>query len=78
MCLKNICSYFTLSRRLYSYHNYYINNNDKLSTYFAKHKKKDDLADTLLQTVSYIKKNNNLVIEEVSISQNNLIENNLF
>ena len=24
----------------------------------------------------YIKKNNNLVIEEVSISQNNLIENN--
>jgi len=44
--------------------------------YFAKHKKKDDLADTLLQTISYIKKNNNLVIEEVSISQNNLIENN--
>lgn len=53
---------------------YYINNNDKLNTYFAKHKKKDDLADTLLQTVSYIKKNNNVVIEEVSISEKNLLE----
>ena len=53
---------------------YYINNNDKLNIYFAKHKKKDDLADTLLQTVSYIKKNNNLVIEEVSICENNLLE----
>lgn len=53
---------------------YYINNNDKLNIYFTKHKKKDDLADTLLQTVSYIKKNNNLVIEEVSICENNLLE----
>lgn len=53
---------------------YYINNNEKLKSYFIKHKKKDDLADTLLQTISYIKKNNNLVIEEVSICENNLLE----
>ena len=53
---------------------YYIKNNEKLNTYFTKYKKKDDLADTLLQTVSYIKKIYNLVIEEVSISNNNLLE----
>lgn len=52
---------------------YYIKDNKILYYYFTKHKKKDDLADTLLQTVSYIKKNNNLVIEEVSISENNLL-----
>lgn len=52
---------------------YYIKDNKILYDYFTKHKKKDDLADTLLQTVSYIKKNNNLVIEEVSISENNLL-----
>tara|TARA_B110000093_G_scaffold97339_1_gene104941 strand:+ start:492 stop:1136 length:645 start_codon:yes stop_codon:yes gene_type:complete len=53
---------------------YYIKNNENLNTYFTKYKKKDDLADTLLQTVSYIKKTNNLIIEEVSISENNLLE----
>ena len=53
---------------------YYIKNNENLNTYFTKHKKKDDLADTLLQTVSYIKKNNNLIIEEVSISHMNLLD----
>ena len=52
---------------------YYIKDNKILYDYFTKHKKKDDLADTLLQTISYIKKNNNLVIEEVSISENNLL-----
>ena len=52
---------------------YYIKDNKFLHDYFTKHKKKDDLADTLLQTVSYIKKNNNLVIEAVSISENNLL-----
>ena len=52
---------------------YYIKDNKILYDYFTKHKKKDDLADTLLQTVSYIKKNNNLVIEEVSINENNLL-----
>lgn len=53
---------------------YYIKNNETLNTYFTKYKKKDDLADTLLQTVSYIKKNNNLIIEEVSISHMNLLD----
>ena len=54
---------------------YYIKNNDILNNYFIKHKKKDDLADTLLQTISYIKKNNaELIIEEVNISDNNLID----
>ena len=53
---------------------YYIKNNENLNTYFTKHKKKDDLADTLLQTVSYIKKNNNLIIEEVSVSHINLLD----
>jgi hypothetical protein len=53
---------------------YYIKENEILNNYFTKHIKKDDLADTLLQTVSYIKKNNNLIIEEVSISENNLLE----
>tara|TARA_B110000114_G_scaffold99748_1_gene105025 strand:+ start:493 stop:1134 length:642 start_codon:yes stop_codon:yes gene_type:complete len=53
---------------------YYIKENEILNNYFTKHIKKDDLADTLLQTVSYIKKNNNLIIEEVSITENNLLE----
>ena len=53
---------------------YYIKNNENLNTYFTKYKKKDDLADTLLQTVSYIKKNNNLIIEEVSVSHINLLD----
>ena len=35
---------------------YYIKDNNLLEKYFMEHKKKDDLADTLLQTVSYIKK----------------------
>ena len=54
---------------------YYIKNNDILNNYFIKYKKKDDLADTLLQTISYIKKNNaELIIEEANISHNNLID----
>lgn len=35
---------------------YYIKDNNLLEKYFMEHKKKDDLADTLLQTISYIKK----------------------
>lgn len=54
---------------------YYIIDNELLKNYFIKHKKKDDLADTLLQTISYIKKNNNeLIIDNVNISDNNLID----
>ena len=52
---------------------YYIKENEILNNYFTKHIKKDDLADTLLQTVSYIKKNNNLIIEEVSVSHMNFL-----
>jgi hypothetical protein len=53
---------------------YYIKENEILNNYFTKHIKKDDLADTLLQTISYIKKNNNLIIEEVSVSHVNLLD----
>jgi len=53
---------------------YYIENNKKLNDFFIKHKKKDDLADTLLQTISYIKSNNDLVIENINIANNNLLE----
>ena len=53
---------------------HYIKDNELLNNYFLKHKKKDDLADTLLQTVSYIKKNNNKIITEmVNIAENNLL-----
>lgn len=50
---------------------YYIKNNTFLNEYFIKYKKKDDLADTLLQTVSYIKKKFNVTIESVSLSDKN-------
>jgi hypothetical protein len=50
---------------------YYIKNNTFLNEYFIKYKKKDDLADTLLQTVSYIKKKFNVTIESVSLSNKN-------
>ena len=54
---------------------YYIKDNNLLNDFFSKHKKKDDLADTLLQTISYIKKDNNeLIINNVNVSENNLID----
>lgn len=54
---------------------FYIKENEILNNYFIKHKKKDDLSDTLLQTISYIKKNNNkLIIENVNISDNVIID----
>ena len=54
---------------------YYIKDNEILNNYFIKYKKKDDLADTLLQTVSYIKKHNsNSNIEKVNIADKNLLE----
>tara|TARA_B110000858_G_scaffold196788_1_gene256467 strand:- start:2164 stop:2799 length:636 start_codon:yes stop_codon:yes gene_type:complete len=53
---------------------HYIKENEILNNYFMKHKKKDDLADTLLQTVSYIKKNNSEITTEiVNISNCNLL-----
>lgn len=52
----------------------YIEKDEKLSNIFKQHKKKDDLADTLLQTISYIKKiNNELIIDNVNIAENNLL-----
>ena len=52
----------------------YIEIDEKLSNIFKQHKKKDDLADTLLQTISYIKKNNNgVIIDYVYIAENNLL-----
>lgn len=52
----------------------YIEIDEKLLNIFKRHKKKDDLADTLLQTISYIKKNNNeLIIDNVNIAENNLL-----
>lgn len=50
----------------------YIEDDEKLLQIFKQHKKKDDLADTLLQTISYIKKNNN-EIEKVKIGEKNLL-----
>lgn len=50
----------------------YIEEDEKLLQIFKQHKKKDDLADTLLQTISYIKKNNN-EIEKVKIGEKNLL-----
>jgi hypothetical protein len=51
---------------------YYIKDNEKLSTFFTSNKKLDDYADTLLQTVSYIRKKGNK-IESVSIDDKNIM-----
>lgn len=51
---------------------YYIRNNEKLQNFFKSHKKKDDLADTCLQTVAYIRKNGDK-IEDVSLCSDNFI-----
>ena len=55
--------------------NYYIKNDSALQAFFATHKKKDDLADTCLQTVSYIRKHNQKdpLIESISLSTENLL-----
>lgn len=51
---------------------YYIRDDETLQTFFKSHKKKDDLADTCLQTVAYIRKNGD-IIENVSLCSDNLI-----
>jgi hypothetical protein len=51
---------------------YYIKDNEKLMTFFTSNKKLDDYADTLLQTVSYIRKKGNK-IECVSIDAKNIM-----
>jgi hypothetical protein len=53
---------------------YYIRNDENLKEFFATHKKKDDLADTCLQTVSYIRKSSiGNLIEDVSLAHDNLL-----
>jgi hypothetical protein len=51
---------------------YYIRNDKKLQEFFDLHKKQDDLADTCLQTLSYIRKHNQS-IENISLSTVNLL-----
>lgn len=53
---------------------YYLRNNEILLKYFNSNKKKDDLADSCLQTVSYIRKQGNHSIEDISLSQNCILE----
>lgn len=51
---------------------YYIKDNEKLLSFFTSNKKLDDYADTLLQTVSYIRKNGNK-IESVLLDDKNIM-----
>lgn len=51
---------------------HYIRNNEELKQFFKLHKKKDDLADTCLQTVAYIRKNGD-IIDDVSLYVHNFI-----
>lgn len=51
---------------------YYIKDDSELLDFFNSHKKKDDLADTCLQVISYIRKNENL-IEKIIINSKNII-----
>lgn len=51
---------------------YYIRDDEALTKFFNSHKKKDDLSDTCLQTVAYIRKHGNN-IENISLSDPNLI-----
>lgn len=51
---------------------YYVKNDEKLKRFLLSHKKKDDLSDTCLQTVSYIRKNGNK-IEEIHLDMHNFL-----
>jgi hypothetical protein len=51
---------------------YYIRDDKRLQEFFCSHKKQDDLADTCLQTMSYIRKHNQS-IENISLSTVNLL-----
>ena len=52
---------------------YYIHNDKFLNNYYIIHKKKDDLADTLLQVIAYLRKNSNN-IEYVELYESHLIK----
>jgi len=51
----------------------YIKEDDVLKQFFNSNKKKDDLADTCLQTISYIRKNGNLV-ESIKLNSENFMQ----
>lgn len=50
----------------------YIKDDNILKEFFNKHKKKDDLADTCLQTISYIRKNG-VLMEKIELNCVNFI-----
>ena len=52
---------------------YYIRDDENLKLVFNSHKKKDDLADTCLQTVSYIRKSGS-TIENISLDRFHLLD----
>lgn len=51
---------------------YYISNDESLLSFFNSHKKKDDLSDSCIQVLSYIRKNGNN-IEKIYIADKNLL-----
>lgn len=51
---------------------YYIKDDKYLLEFFESNKKKDDLSDTLLQTISYIIKTDKIVIENVNKDMKNI------
>jgi len=51
---------------------YYIRNDESLKLFFNSHKKKDDLADTCLQTLAYMRKKGSNV-EEVFLNLDNFL-----
>jgi len=72
---------YTLDRReKYKYNksdaievcSYYIRDCEELIKFFKSHKKKDDLADTCIQTVSYIRKNGSCV-ENVGLCEKHFL-----
>lgn len=60
--------------KLHSIHicSQYIQNDAMLQELFASHKKKDDLADTCLQTISYIRKGG-ADVQEISLNTDHLL-----
>lgn len=54
---------------------HYIKNDKNLIEYFNCHKKKDDLADTCIQTISYINKNE-IKIKDIYLDEENLLYDN--
>lgn len=53
---------------------HYVKNDEYLNTFFNSHKKKDDLADTCLQAISYIIKTYDKSITCVHLDEANLFE----